>query len=340
MIKKLIYLTLASASTLALTGCGESSLESVDSTLMGSGKDNKTGLGGYWWTYVDRSGKSKVEPNTGKVDPMDTTTKPPKLQGSVSPGNGIDDGAFHVKGYVGPEPNYLSEEEADMDRYVDAFYGKGAPYEYCMEESCGEMAYPTAGIGFSFKNKNAPLGNDASDKVGISFRMKLGPDHGTDANDDPQPVFVELPMDLTDVPDPTFEDQFGTAYVAGGSQPNKPFCTFPNSDNGDGEKVGRSDKSCYRNATTQGNTDLALTTEWKTFCLAWDKFDAPPYPPSDFADRIPSVAETKARMIKVQFAAYKPGEKEEAAKFDYFVDDVYLLTQAKWDEVCGAAEVP
>lgn len=343
MIKKLIYLTLASASTLALSGCGDTSLPPPDESLMGDGTSNKVGLGGYWWTYVDRSDKSKVEPNTGKEDPMDTTTIPPKLAGSLGPGVGLEDGAFHVKGHVGDEPKYDSPDEVDMDRYVDAFYGKGKPAEHCLEDSCGEMAYPTAGIGFSFHDKNKPLGAKADDKVGISFRMKLGPDHGVDEDDKPRPVFIELPMDLTDVPDPTFKDEFGTAFVAGGSGPNKPFCTFPNTqlEGGDeGEIVGRAQKSCYRNPTTQGNTDVEVTNEWKTFCLSWDKFAAPPYPPDDFETRIPSVGEMKQRLIKVQFAAYKPPVGEGPADFDYFVDDVYLLTEALWSEKCNSAQVP
>lgn len=338
MIKKLIYLTLASASTLALSGCGDTSLPPPDESLMGDGTSNKVGLGGYWWTYVDRSGKSEVIPDTGKEDPMDTTTIPPVLAGSLGPGVGLEDGAFHVKGHVGSEPEYDSEEEADMDRYVDAFYGKGKPAEHCLQDSCGEMAYPTAGIGFSFHDKNRPLGAKADDKVGISFRMKLGPDHARDG-DEPYPIYIELPMDLTDVPDPTFKDEFGTAFVAGGSGPNKPFCTFPTSANADGDEVGRSDKSCYRNPTTQENTEFEVTEEWQTFCFRWDKFGAPPFPPGDFTDRIPSVAEMKQRLIKVQFAAFKP-KSGDAVDFDFFVDDVYLLTEALWSEKCNSAQVP
>lgn len=315
-----------------------------DPRLMGDGTSNRTGLGGHWWTYVDRSGRSKVEPHTGKSNPYDTWTYPAELAGSIGEGFGIENGAYRVRGYVGGEPAYNSEEEEDMDPYWDGFYAKrllvvGSPntVDYCEGDTCGEMTYPKAGIGFGLQNQNVPLGALAEDKVGIAFRMKLGPGHGLDDDGRPYPVYVELPMDLTDAPDPTLGDQFGTEY-AGLGAPNLPLCTFVNSPGGmNGGVVGRSDKSCFRHLTTQENVDLDLTTEWQTFCLGWDAFGVPPFPPADMDF---TVAEQRAHLIKVQFEAFMPKIYTTTTLFDFYVDDVWLLDQAKWDEVCANAVIP
>lgn len=317
-----------------------------DPRLMGDGTSNRTGLGGYWWTHVDRSGRSRIDPYTGKVDPLDTWTYPAKLAGAVGVGTGIEDGAYRVRGYVGDEPAYDSVEEEDMDRYWDGFYALprsiiGAPdtSDFCDGDSCEEMAYPMAGLAFGFQNRNAPLGVLAADKVGIAFKMKLGPGHGLDEDGKPFRIDVELPLDLTDAPDPTLGDQFGTQY-AGLGTPNLPLCTFANSPKGeDGQVVGRAEKGCFRHLSTWGNTDLELTTEWQTFCLAWNTFGAPPFPPESLIGV--SVAEQRARLIKVQFEAFRPSQGGmNFANFDFYVDDVWLLDQAKWDELCASAVIP
>jgi hypothetical protein len=50
-----------------------------------------------------------------------------------------------------------------------------------------------------------------------------------------------------------------------------------------------------------------------------------------------------SHIIKVRFEAYLPRDSEPAAvPFDFWVDDVYLLDQDKWNEVClsSAVEIP
>jgi hypothetical protein len=198
------------------------------------------------------------------------------------------------------------------------------------------MAYPEAGLGFSFHDLNVPLGADLEGKLGVAFRIKLGPRHELDDDARPFPIYVELPTDLTDAPDPTFGDRFGSAY-AGLGEPNVPLCSFANSLGGPERVVGRTEKSCFRHLTTQSNTELDLSSEWQTFCLSWDKFEAPPYPPADFATR---VAGQVSHITKLRFEAYRPGEDDEGKLFDFYVDDVWLLDQAKWDEICPTAVVP
>jgi hypothetical protein len=346
MIKKLISLTLASVSTLALAGCGASDNPIMDTSLMGDGSSNKTGLGGYWWTYVDRSGKSSVSPDTGKIDPMDTTTTPAKLKPSIGVGNGIEDGMYHVTGTVGVAPAY--NDTTVYDTYWDGFYGtSGSIGPVCGAQGCLEMKYPAVGIGLGFKAKNAPLGADADKKAGISFKMKIGPKHPDIAT---APIAVSLPMDLTDVPDPTFNDEFGTNYA--GIAPvlpalagkNVPICTFPGSLKADGSMQGSNSKSCFANMTTDGTTKLDPTTTLTTYCLGWAAFGQPSWATGALSAASPipvtDVAKLKAHIIKLQFDAFKPAAGAAAAvDFDFYVDDVILVDEDKWDTVCKDAKI-
>lgn len=361
MIKKLISLALASISTLALAGCGATDNPVMDTSVMGDGKSNKTGLGGYWWTYVDRSAKSSVTPDTGKTDPFDTTKTPAELKPSIAEGNGIENGAYHVKGVVGVSPKY--DDTTVWDTYWDGFYGVAgstAP-NVCGPDGCREMKYPAVGLGFGFKAKNVPLGKDADGKVGIAFKMKITAGEHPDITT--APINVSLPMDLTDVPDPTYGDLYGSKYAnfaptgnaAAGT--NTPICTFPGTITGTGADgkptfMGSNSKTCFANMTTDGNlktaagttTTLPVTAEWQTFCLGWAAFGPPTWAKSGLAAAKPVGISTleplKDRIIKLQFDAFKPPDTAaEAVKFDFWVNDVILLDDAKWKTVCKDANV-
>jgi hypothetical protein len=206
------------------------------------------------------------------------------------------------------------------------------------------------------------LGAAATGKVGIAFKMKLGPTHGqTKTAGINNPIAISLPLDLTDVPDPSFGDKYGTQYAPGFGNPpgtlasgaeipatNEPFCSFPQSLQADKTSVvGGTNKICFANLSTLVNPPP--TANWTSYCVRWEAFQAP-----DWAKGLPLVglsrlkdatatpaADFTSRIIKMQFDAYKPGEKEAlAAPFDFFVDDVYLLDDANFAEHCtGASEI-
>lgn len=353
-MKKLIGLALTStfmiAGMVALAGCGSDEAIVIDQTLMGDGSGNKTGLGGYWWTYVDRTGTSSVVPNTGKVAPNDPAAR--TLNPSIAPGNGIeDDGkgnkAYHVTGSVVPAPDWTATLGTDPtwgDPYVDANYGS-----LCEGGACQEVKYPAAGIGLGLKQGNEVLGTaDAQDKIGIAFKMKVGPGHtGIDDKGAPAFVAISLPMDLTDVPDPSFDDKYGTEFVAGTTPTsgvpavpgkNTPFCTFPKSINAQGVAVGGANKTCFANLGTKIMPQP--TAEWQTYCIAFEAFKPPSWANSALeAAQITSVI--KERIIKIQFDAYKPvshamNASTAPAAFDFWIDDVRLITAANQAAACGA----
>jgi hypothetical protein len=364
-MKKLITLALASLTTLTLAGCGATDTVTLDTSCMTKGENNKTGLGGYWWTYVDRTGISTVTPNTGKVAPTDPASTELKPGIADGPGLGVEpdetgNKALHVTGSVTFAPAYSKSLGTDgiaknypgvdfKDTYVDANYGT-----LCAGGACGEVKYPAAGLGFGFKNGNASLGNDAVEKTGIAFRFKLGGTHGqTQTAGVPNPVAISLPLDLTDVPDPSFKDVYGTKYAPGfvdGTQlasgakipdppANAPFCSFPNSLMADGTStVGGSNKICFANLATIINPPP--TTTWTSYCVKWDAFVAPSWAAGGLqAAGLSALSSAFAsRIIKMQFDAYKPTEKETvAAPFDFWVDDVYLLDATNEAEHCTGA---
>lgn len=325
-------------------GCGPTSLNELDDSLMGDGTGNKTALGGFWWTYVDRTLNSEVVPNTGKKDPTNAQSTELNAGFSQGPSLGLEtDGshaAYHVTGKVVPVPSPL-----ESDPYWTDFYAK-----ICQDGDCGEEKYPSAGIGFGFKSKNAPLGRDALGKdgklkKGIGFRMKYGATHAK-VDDTFQPVSISAPMDLTDAPDPSFGDKFGSLYA--GLNPslypdqaegeNFPICSFPNTLKPDGKKIyGAANKTCFCNLTKT----LEATDQWKTFCVAWEEFESPAWgglssalvPDDGITQVIPE------RLIKIQFDAYKPSAGEDESIFDFWIDDVKLLGENEWDAYCSSQRI-
>jgi hypothetical protein len=365
-MKKLITLALASTTALMLAGCGATDSVAIDNSLMGDGTSAQTGLGGYWWTYVDRSGLSSVIPNTGKVNPTDAASSELNPGLSQGPGKGLeDDGtgnlAYHVTGTVAFAPKWSSTLGADgiatnytatnptlnwVDPYVDANYGA-----LCKDGKCGEVKYPAAGLGFGFHASNKILGPDSKDgagapKVGISFRMKLGAGHGqTKVAGTPNDIAISLPLDLTDVPDPSFGDQYGTDFAQGTlasgatatAGKNVPFCSFPFSLKADGSVVGGPNKTCFGNLATI--ISPVPTTTWTNYCVTWEAFVPPGWASAGLtAAGLTSLSTFVDRIIKMQFDAYKPAEAETVnAPFDFWVDDVYLLDASNQATHCAGA---
>jgi hypothetical protein len=349
-MKKLISLVLASASTLAIAGCGATDTPSAKEYVLFDGTSNQTGLKGYWWTYIDRGTTSEVTPNTGKENPQDALST--KLKASIAVGNGIEvengNSVLHVKGKVGPEPKYPPAEEY-YDAYWDAFYSG-----ICEGGKCGEYKYPSVGVGCGFKEKNRALGSTVTEGkyIGVGFKFKAGPDHAkTDDGTGLRPVAVSIPTDYTDAPDKSFNDEFGTQYNNANSvlypshgMENLPVCSFPTTPvPPDFKPIGSQSKTCFANMTTAAskNKPLAISSNWQTFCLKWEDFGPPTW-----ATGLANVAFPQggiksldpAHAIKLQFDADKPKTGEEARPFDFFIDDVELLTQEEWNTFCQGAK--
>jgi hypothetical protein len=344
-MKKLIILALASttglsAMAITMAGCGNTSPVAVDTSTMTEGNNNQTGLGGYWFTFVDRTLKSTVLPNTGKVEPLNSSAT--ELNAGIAEGVGMGvetdptngaNKAIHVTGKVISVPSPVA-----ADPYMDVFYSTLV----CGGTSCGNQIYPAAGLGCGFKANNALLGADSAGKVGIGFRMMLGATHGKDATGALNPVAIALPMDLTDVPDPSFGDLFGSKYapdtvpesgVPADPNTNTPLCTFANTLKADKSPVGNA-KTCYANLATLIPTP-ASTGAWVKYCVTFDNFVAPSWAKAG----LDAVGVTKIfpeRLIKIQFDAFKPKDGNDGP-FDLWVDDVKLLDAATQASYCADA---
>jgi len=314
-----------------LTCCGVDYAN--DPARMSDGNNNITGLGGYWWTYVDRSGTSWVHPDTGKVDPNDPTST--ELNPGFAKENGIEaDGpdnlAMRVYGSVGPVPL-----EVIPDTYWNTLHGSN-----CSWGDCGVPLVPSAGVGFGFKAANEPLKVNGTATRGLAFRIKLGTNHEGFSAGSPRPIRLLAPMDVTDAPDPSFKDKFGSSFIEDRSTTyyNEPLCGFPRtlSDNAPVE----ANATCF----CHFGVDLpAPGNEWKTYCVSWTALVAPDcpglalasYPEGGITQLIPE------RLIKILFDAYRPQAAESAANFDFWLDDVWLLDSApsgtsSWNTHCGA----
>jgi hypothetical protein len=320
----------------------------VDGTLLGDGRSNKSGTGGYWWTQIDRSGLTEIIPNTGKVYPNDPEGR--ELRPGFSPGNGLeDDGsgnvAFHITGTVPAAPT-VSALSTLKDPYWNATYGA-----LCVNGDCMEYKIPEARLSLELREYNRVVAEEGTPSKGISFRVRAGNKHGGLAEGTPRPLRVRTPMDLTDVPDPSFGDRFGSKYDAEslGHLPtnelvsNAPFCLFAGSLRPDGmSAVGDAGKSCFCHFESP---EIFVTKEWKTVCVAWSAMAVPdscpglanaPYPVGGITKIIPE------RLTKLHFDVYQPTSTEAAADFDLWFDDIRMLgetstrTTAVWDEYCGA----
>jgi hypothetical protein len=346
-----VVMTIALISSVASVGCFPQAGACIDCgpflpASMGNGASNKTGFGGYWWTYFDRGGKSYIEPDTGKVEPMNPFSR--ELRASISLGNGIeldgDNYAYHIHGEVGAAP--ASSAEPVFDVYWDAFYSS-----ICVGGECRQPLLPEAGIGFGIKLGNSVLGESSSSGIsGLSFRAKVGGKHAVNAKEEFRPIEIIAPMDLTDIPDPSLSDAFGSNYdelakyalyenLSG--EENLPLCLLPGFDslvsNGLLEDSGSTCLCHFK------SNPISLSKDWKTFCVSWSAFRNPDcnglgttqYPPGGITELIPS------RIVKILFSADRPKIGEGAARFDFWIDDVLLVESYSddainsWLQVCG-----
>ena len=156
----------------------------IEQFLLGDGTSNKTGLGGYWFTEVDRSMTTSIEPNTGKVDPLDPTKT--ELRPGLWTGNGLeDDGSgnatFHVTGTVGAIPEDRTAASFS-DKYWDLEYA-----QLCVDGNCREVIRPVAHLGVGIRANNRIFAEYVTPTQGIVFRAKVGKNHDGFAQGDPRP---------------------------------------------------------------------------------------------------------------------------------------------------------
>ncbi|HEY5960817.1 MAG TPA: hypothetical protein VIV60_29885, partial [Polyangiaceae bacterium] len=190
--------------------------------------------------------------------------------------------------------------------------------------------------------------------IGVGFKFKAGSTHAMNG-DVFRPIAVSVPTDYTDAPDPSFGDQFGSQYNNANSvlypthtpaTDNLPICSFPKTPvPPEFKPVGSSGATCFANLTTANgaNKPLAISKDWQTFCLKWEDFAAPDWARSGLAAvAFPQGGITNLdpkHAIKLQFDAYKPSSSEGAQNFDFFIDDVELLTSDEWTTFCANAKV-
>jgi hypothetical protein len=317
MMKSICCLSSAALGVALLSACGSTTPVELDKSKLSMGDNNQVTTGGYIWTYTDHNPK--------KTDAVESDNKTWNYHASIQPLTNPDtpfvvtnDGGEHgnvlnVKGEIPgeiPWPLVSALDPVAIDSYWPTFpaYDKATI-----------PAYPAAGLGFGFQPGNAVYDATQDGKyVGVAFDMK--------ANTNMELVWVSMPTEDTDLPDPD-NDKFTKK------------CTFYTAENPpDG---GAS--SCFTNyragifssTSTNVPTGVELTDRntmaapgtWKRYCVLFSEFAVPSWASPAVIDLMKTVPFNPQNALKVQWDMFQPKEGFTAlAKFDVSVDNISMVT--------------
>jgi hypothetical protein len=319
MIKRICCLGSATLGALVLAACGSSTPIELDKSVISTGDNNATSTGGYFWTYSDHN-----DPNDPLQAPYHSTVHPltnadvslqPVLDDDTSSGHGK---VLQITGSVPTElpwPDVSTQAAYTIDKYWKKLYPDATV-----------PAYPAAGMGFGFQDKNKPFDATFGGKyIGVAFDMKTGVDGM-------QTVWVSFPMVGTDLPDiPNNHDAFPAPGEPGG-------CTYYTSTND--PVTGY--QTCFANyrkgiLLTGGNeyNTLAPTGTWKRYCVLFSEVGIPNWANQGTKANDPAFDPTK--ILKMQWDMFQPKgaiADTPAANFDIKIDNVKLINK---DEAKQAA---
>ncbi len=319
MIKRICCLGSATLGAFVLAACGSSTpITAIDKHVISSGENNTTPFGGYFWTYSDHD-----DPTDPAQAPYHATVLP-LTNADVALTPVLDSDASHGKvlQITGSVPTELPW--AVTDPTTNETVGVSVQSDFTIDKYWKSLypdamvpAYPAAGMGFGFQDKNKPF--DATlggTYIGVAFDMKTGV-NGM------QTVWVSFPMVGTDLPDiPNNHDAFPAPGQPGG-------CTYYTSTN-DPVNGYQTCFANYRKAilATLGNTynTLAPTGTWKTYCVLFSEVGIPSWANPATRKNDPPFDPTK--ILKMQWDMFQPkGVGTAAAAFDIKIDNVILLTK-------------
>lgn len=181
-------------------------------------------------------------------------------------------------------------------------------------------AYPAAGLGFGFLANNRVFDGTGGGKwVGIAFDMKINLATMT-------MLYVSMPMDGTDLPDPTFNDAFPKD------------CTYFTTSNApvDGyETCFAHYRKGFHDASSASGTysTFGAAGAWKRYCVLYSEVGIPNWANTATQQALPSFDPTK--LIKVEWDMYQPNDGTDplGAPFDISLDNVRLITEAEAHDV-------
>ena len=275
----------------------------VDVSVLSRGDNNAVSTGGYWWTYTDHN--SNQSSYHAKVSPVTSVTVAlqPEVNSDPTHGN-----VLRVYGTVPaalPWELVALQDPSTIDTYWQNYYPDSMI-----------PAYPAAGIGFGFANRNAPFDATGGGKwIGIAFDMKVSVDTPV--------VWVSMPMVGTDLPDPQIADAF----------PMK--CKYYTATNtpvdGGSNCFAYHRKGIFSDVSTAGTptafNTLASIGSWKRFCVLYSEVAIPNWANAVTVSMMPGFDPTQ--LLKVSWDMYQPNTGADVATFDVSLDNVQLLNEAQ-----------
>jgi hypothetical protein len=316
MMKRICYLSSAALGVALLSACGSTEKVALDRSKLSTGDTNQVSTGGYIWTYTDHN-KTPTETPTSESKTWNyhATISPitnPETKFVVTMDDAEHKNVLNVKGEVPIEIPWdlvSGQDPISIDTYWPTYYPDAMI-----------PAYPAAGLGFGFQPENVPYDATEGGKyIGIAFDMK--------ANINMDLVWVSMPTEETDLPDPANKDKFQKQcdyYTASNNPASGASSCFTNYRKGifsASSIVGTGD--AYNTMAPQG--------EWKRYCVLFSEFAVPSWASPTVIDKM---AEEKnhfnpAHALKVQWDMYQPKDGTNLtppAKFDVSIDNISLVT--------------
>jgi hypothetical protein len=313
MMKTICCLGSAALGVALLSACGSTNTVALDRSKLSTGDGNSVATGGYIWTYTDHNKTPKDapvadDPTTwdyhATIEPLTDTNTPFKITAE----GGDHGNVLKIKGQVPVEIPWTlvaPQDPVSVDKFWPTLYPDAMV-----------PAYPAAGIGFGFQDKNAVY--DATEKgkyVGIAFDMKV------DARS--EVVWVSFPTADTDVPDEPDAFPLECTYYTDENDPqNGGSSCFTNYRKG----IFPSDSATGK-APDSYNT-MADVGTWKRYCVLFTEVGVPNWANDKTKLMMADLPFDPTRILKTQWDMYQP-KGGDPAKFDVSIDNVNLITETQ-----------
>lgn len=328
-MRKIIHVAGFVGSCVMLAGCGATNPVAIDHSVIWVGGTNQVLTGGYWFTYTDHitwmaqhndrtlnpaghtaDQGATIAPLTDMSTPLPIVPDP-----DVTSGHGD---TIHVQGSTPGAPDW--NDVRINGNWFDTFFQQPQLYPDALT-----VAYPLAGVGFSFV-PNTASGFDPSQggtSVGFVFDMKTF----NTVDMDVHLGLVCSAYDGNDLHNDTVADAFP-----------KPGCNYAKLQ-GTGESLTQQaadyysgpdnyqTQSCF--AYQQKNIVPIKDGRWDTYCVLWNEMTLPDWASPTAQTPQWSDATLAQCATKLKWEMNKPATGSPPAAFDVYLDNIKLVTRAE-----------
>ena len=314
---------LFSVSLLLLASCGATDKKEIDHSLLWSEGTNQVKSGGYWFTYIDHLAwmESHPELNPAKhtasqgatISPLTDMPHPLPIMSDPDEKSGHGD-TIHVSGNTPAAPTW--SDVTTTGNWFDTYYQQPNLYPDSLN-----VAYPVAGVGFSFVEHSGTGFDPSQDGKYVGFVMKT---LRNTVDVDAQLALVCSASSGNDLHDDNVKDAFA-----------KPGCTYPKAQAAGETLVQQAAdffsgpnnylaQSCflYEHKTVVPKAD----NQWGTYCVLWNEMTLPDWAkpqaqPPEWSDE-----NLKNCATKLKWEMHKPLSGD-PSNFEVYLDNVRLVAR-------------